>query len=137
MTLVEERVVVLKARSVKEAIQKAEADARRYAAECRHRNPYGQRVRTRYIGYCDAYRSDQRITSGAEVFSASEVVKRRVPDRAVVRRLIGAHESKRATAERRNILDVVFNPPAPGVALTSYERSFIARHGTLKRRADA
>jgi hypothetical protein len=135
-TLVEERVVVLKARSVPEAIQKAEADARRYAAECRHRNPYGQRVRTRYIGYCDAYRSGQSLASGAEVFSASEVVPRRVSDRAVVRRLIGSHESKRATTERRNILDVVFNAPAPGVALTPYERSFVARHGTLKQRKD-
>jgi hypothetical protein len=62
------------------------------------------------------------------------VVPRRVSDKAVVRRLIGSHESKRATAERRNILDVVFNTPAPGVALTPYERSFIKRHGTLKRR---
>jgi hypothetical protein len=137
MTLVEERVVVLKARSVQEAIQKAEADARRYAGDCRHRNPYGQRVRTRYVGYCDAYRAGRGIASGAEVFSASEVVPRRVSDRAVVRRLIGSHESNRATAERRNILDVVFNAPAPGVALTPSERSFAKRHGTLKRRTDA
>jgi hypothetical protein len=137
MTLVEERVVVLKARSVQEAIQKGEADARRYASDCRHRNPYGQRVRTRYVGYCDAYRSGRAIASGAEVFSSSEVVPRRVSDRAVVRRLIGSHEPKRATAERRNILDVVFNAPAPGVALTPSERSFVARHGTLKRKTDA
>jgi uncharacterized protein DUF4288 len=136
MTLVEERVVVLKARSTHEAIQKAEADARRYVVECRHRNPYGQRVRTRYLGYCDAYRRDKSLGSGAEVFSASEVVPRRVTDRAVVRRLIGSHESKRATAERRNILDVVFNPPAPGVALTASERSFAKRHGTLRRTSD-
>jgi hypothetical protein len=47
--------------------------------------------------------------------------------------LIGSHEPKRATAERRNILDVVFNTPAPGVALTPYERSFIARHGTKRK----
>jgi len=31
---------------------------------------------------------------------------------------------------------VVFNAPAPGVALTPYERSFMARHGTLKQRKD-
>jgi hypothetical protein len=135
-TLVEERVVVLKARSFQEAIHKAEVDARRYVADCRHRNPYGQLVRARYVGYCEAYRADRRIASGAEVFSTSEVVPRRVSDKAVLRRLFGSHESSRATAERRNILDVVFNTPAPGVTLTPSERSFVKRHGTLKRRSD-
>lgn len=130
MTLVEERVVVLKARSFQEAIQKAEAEAKRYAADHRHRNPYGQRVRARYLGYCDAYQSDEGVSTGAEVFSTSEVVARRVSDKAIVRRLLGSYESKRAATERRNILDIVFHAPARGVVLTPSEKSFVARHGT-------
>lgn len=50
MTLVEERVVILKARNFDEAIKRAEVEARVYSRSCRHRNRYGQHVRSRYLG---------------------------------------------------------------------------------------
>jgi Domain of unknown function (DUF4288) len=137
MTLVEERVVLLEARSFGEAIRRGEAEARRYARRCRHRNPYGQQVRSRYLGYCDVYVFDDLAGAGTEVFSTTEVVPRGLSDQAVLRRVIGRKESLRAFRSRRNILDIAFNAPAPGVALTRKERVFVERRGTLKRRADA
>src|SRR6266850_4015863 len=54
MTMVEERVVIVKARSGDEATRIGEAEARRYSRRS-HRNPYGQRVRTRRLGCTEAY----------------------------------------------------------------------------------
>jgi len=135
MTLVEERVVIVKARSFKEAIQRAELEAKAYSRLCRHRNRYGQQVRSRYLGYCDAYLCDDGPKHGTEVYSSTEVVSRRVPDRAIISRLIGKSESKRVSRTRSNICDIVFSAPAPGVRLTRAEEAFVVRYGTLKRRA--
>src|SRR5438093_2174363 len=87
MTLVEERVVVLRARSFDEAVSKAEAEAKEYSRSCRHRNRYGQRVQSRYIGYCDAYLFDDAPSNRSEVYSETEVIPRQVSDRAIVKRM--------------------------------------------------
>jgi hypothetical protein len=137
MTLVEERIVVLKARSFEEAIRRGEVEAKKYARQCQHRNPYGQQVRSRYLGYCDVYVFDDPPGDNTEVFSTTEVVCGKSSDRAVLRRVIGRKESRRAFRLRRNILDIVFQAPAPGVHLTRKERQFVERYGTLARRADA
>src|SRR5215470_16323813 len=127
MTLVEERVVILEARSFREAIRKGEAEARKYARRCRRRNPYGQQVRSRYLGYCDVYVFDELAGGGTEVFSTTEVVPRGLSDRAVLRRVIGRKETRHAFRSRRNILDIAFNAPAPGVRRTRKESVFVER----------
>jgi len=134
MTLVEERTVVFRARSFKEALKLGEAEAREYSRSARYRNRYGQKVRSRYLGFCDAYEIGERPISGVEVFSETEIVPRRVADRTVIRRLIGEREQPRQGHQRKNILDIVFVAPAPGVRLTRAELAFVTRHGTLKRR---
>lgn len=135
VTLVEERVVIVRARSFDEAIGKAEKEAREYA-KARHRNPYGQQVVTRYLGYCDAYdMSPDDPASGVEVYSATEVVPARVTDRGVVARSIGHRETDALNRRRRNFLDIVFDAPAPGVGLTKGESAFVERFGTLRRAA--
>jgi Domain of unknown function (DUF4288) len=53
-TLVEERVVILRARSHAEAHRKAKAEAMRYA-KGEHFNPYGQRVRTRWLSASESF----------------------------------------------------------------------------------
>jgi hypothetical protein len=137
MTLVEERVVLVKARSFEEAIKKGEAEAREYARQTRHRNPYGQAVRSRYLGYCDAYLVDDRPIEGTEIYSSTEVVLRGLSDRSILQRVIGRKETPRTNRSRRNILDVVFAAPAPGVPLTQKELAFVERYQTLRRRSDA
>lgn len=137
MTLVEERVVILRARSFDEALRRGESEAREYARECWHRNPYGQAVRSRYLGYCDVYLLDDAPGNGTEVYSTTEVFPRKQSDDTVCRRLIGRKEPRTMYQSRRNVFDIAFDAPAPGVRLTRKEREFVERYGTLKRRSDA
>jgi len=132
VTLVEERIVVIRARNGSDAIRKAEVEAKKYA-RTRHRNPYGQRVRLRFLGCLDAYDMNEPLVEGAEVFSTTLIVSRRVSDHAIVDRLMGARESQRKRALRRNILDICFSGAAPGVKLTrreaAYRQEFVRRLG--------
>ena len=133
VTLVEERVVLVRARSLDAAIRKAEREARRYAADW-HRNPYGQRVRTRYLGFVEAFDIDDEVGDGCEIFSETEVVWRAITDRSVIERQVGRPESRRTFEARRNVLDICFLSPAPGVRLTARERAQRARLDALKKR---
>jgi uncharacterized protein DUF4288 len=107
VTLVEERVILLKARTHAHAIRQAEREARAYAAD-RHVNPYGQRVITRYLGACDVMELFSPPGVGSEVFSTTEVVHRRVTDKSVVNQRLGHVESEREGRTRRNILNREF-----------------------------
>src|SRR5262245_8992166 len=123
MTMVEERVVVVRARSASEALKIGETEARRYARSS-HRNPYGQRVRTRRLDCIEAYDMNEPLHELTEVYSSTRVVPRRVSDRTLVRRAFGPVESHRVRASRRNILNICFSRPAPGVKLTKAEQTF-------------
>ena len=136
VTGVEERVVVLRARSASEAIRKGETEAKRYAASW-HYNPYGQRVRTRYLGYADAYDIDEALAEGTEVFSETEIVSRTVSDRAIIKRLIGRPESNRVYASRRNVLDIAFQQAAPGVKRRPKDQQCYDDLQALLRKRDA
>lgn len=127
VTLVEDRVVLIRARSLKEAIHKGEREAKAYAAAAPHRNPYGQPVQQRYLGYCDAYELFDEPGVGIEVFSTTEVVAKTESDSRVIDRFAGSKESRKANRQRRNFLDVIFNKPARGVQTTEDERSWRER----------
>lgn len=137
VTMVEQRITIFRARSYDEAIRKAEADAKAYAVACPHRNPYGQPVKTRYLGYSDAYLIDDEIASGAEIYSTTEIVSRKKPDSQVIDRLIHAQEPRNGRSLRQNIVNIVFSAPAPGVSLTNKELKFIEKYRTLRRVHDA
>ena len=104
ITMVEERVVLFKARSFEEAIRSAEAEARKYA-KARHVNPYGQQVRVRYLRAVDAFELFDSPKHCGEVFSTTELVPNRVADSVVVDRRIGPAESKAESRKRRNLLN--------------------------------
>ena len=59
-----------------------------------------------------------------EVYSSTQVVQRNVPDRTIIRHAFGPPESDRAYASRRNILQIEFERPAPGVKRTKAEQTF-------------
>lgn len=117
MTLVEERVVVYRARSFDDAIAKAEKDALAYTKGT-HENPYGQTVRTTCLGWFDAYELVDPLSceSGLEVYSRTEVVPTTESDAAIARRLLG-NETKAQKRTRRNVMNAEFSgrvtPPAP------------------------
>ena len=113
VSLVEERVVLFKARSFSAAIRAAEREARRYA-RYRYVNPYGQSVVTRYLRACDAFELFDPPGAGTEVFSSTEVISRRVSDRTVVNRRFGSIVNERADRQRRrNILNCELSGRAP------------------------
>ncbi|MBI5366462.1 MAG: DUF4288 domain-containing protein [Planctomycetes bacterium] len=103
VSLVEERVVLFKARGFAAAIRAAEREARRYA-RLRYVNPYGQRVSMRYLGACEAFELYEAPGEQAEVFSTTEVVSKRIPDRTVVDQRLGARVDEKADRARRRIV---------------------------------
>jgi len=111
MTLVEERVVLFKARSFKQATRLARQEARSYVRGS-HINPYGQRVFTRFLKAYDVCQLYEPPEHGKEVFSMTEVVSRRVPDKTVVDQRMGRDETKREHASRRNVLNREFSGTA-------------------------
>lgn len=133
-SLVEERVVLFRARSFDDAIRKAEDEAKRYAAGSTDRNPYGQPLTLRYLETCDAYEltSDDSPASGTEVFSMTELVPRSVSDDAVLNRRFGREESTRTRARRKNFCLLLFHGPVPGVRPTKAEIADARRYGLLR-----
>jgi hypothetical protein len=107
MTLVEERIVLFKARDGDEAIQQAEREARHDARDM-HINPYGQKVITRYLGACDAYEMFEAPGAEHEVFSTTQVVTKKVTDRQIVNQRVGPRETKRVRSSRRMFIDREF-----------------------------
>jgi hypothetical protein len=129
MTLVEDRVVLIRARSFKEAIYKGEREAKAYAASAPHRNPYGQPVQQRYLGYCDAYELFIEPGASIEVFSTTEVISKTESDSRVIDRFIGSKELRKANRQRRNFLNILFTRPARGVQTTENE---VGASGSIK-----
>ena len=101
-TLVEERVVLIRARSLDEAIRKAKTEARRYVRTLgSYRNVYGERVRSRCPGAFNACELFFEPAVGSEVFSANRLFPRRASDRAVIDEIIGRRETQRASVRWR------------------------------------
>lgn len=71
--MLEERVVIFKAKNFDAAIKLAESEAKKYA-KCKHINPYRETVTCKYIDIYDAFKLyDDPTLPGAEVFSATEL----------------------------------------------------------------
>jgi len=104
VTLVEERVIVLRASSFGDAIRAAEREARVYARG-EYTNPYGQRVAMRYLGECDAFEMFASPRDGGEVYSRTQLVDRGIRDRRVGDELLGVTETRRARATRKKFFN--------------------------------
>jgi hypothetical protein len=106
-SLVEERVVLFRARSFDDAIEKAEKEAATYVKDT-HVNPYGQTVRVRYLGDVNVYELFDAPGAGVEVYSRTEFVPARESDATVRARLL-RRESKTQSKRRINILNSEFS----------------------------
>lgn len=89
--LIEERVVIFRARSFAEAIRKAEREALA-STKTSWTSPYGQRVETEYLGACDAFEMFEAPRDGAEVFSRVETSSSKRSKRDIVYALLGPEE---------------------------------------------
>jgi hypothetical protein len=107
-TLVEERVLVVRARSHAEAHRKAEAEAKQYVAH-HHLNPYGQRVRTRRLAGSESFEMFAAPSHMAEVWSSTRVVPSRVSDAKVLDTFLGPKEVSAQPKRRKKYLNREFS----------------------------
>lgn len=110
-TLVEERVVLFRARSFDEALAKAEQEALRYVDSDRF-NRYSQRLRKRFLGRTNAFELFEAPGAGVEAFSLTEVVAQTVSDHEVRLNRMG-RERRRDKWRRTKMLQKEFIS-APG-----------------------
>ena len=97
VSLVEDRIVLLRAESFDEAIRLGEIEAESYAKDT-WPNAKGKLVKTRYLGACDVFSVKALPAEGVEIYSS--VLLRRTPesDDVVIERLLGS-ENEHASAE--------------------------------------
>ncbi len=99
--LIEERVVLVRARSSDEAIRKAEGEAEAYAEGPSHQNRDGAQVQTRYLGACDVFTIAGDAEAGAEVYSSMRIVDARQSTDRVLDMLLGPAEVDAREQRRR------------------------------------
>jgi hypothetical protein len=94
LTLIEDRIVLFKAIDLDDAIAQGIKEGRSYCRQTKFVNPYGQKVRMRFLDACDAFEIvEGKPAAGFEVYSSTELVRASVSDRAVVNRRMGPKES--------------------------------------------
>jgi hypothetical protein len=96
-TLIEERVILVRADSFDAALAEGEAEARRYVARPRRRqtNAFGERILTAWLGDLDAFQLFDKPADGAEVFSSTRLVPASKPDSAISNALFGPERKMR------------------------------------------
>lgn len=109
-TLIEERIVLIRARNFDEAIRKAEKEATEYCKESII-NTYGERVTTRYLGACNAFELFDEPDVGVEVYSATEMVNQLIDDQSVINRILGLRNDEEDCSKRKRFLNREFNKP--------------------------
>jgi len=95
-TVVEERVVIFRARSFAEAIKKGEKEAKEYC-NWKYTNPFGQKVKTKYLGACDAFILLDPPKSGTEVYSGMNVADPKISDSRVIENSFGNERAFKRT----------------------------------------
>ena len=102
-TLVEERVIVVRARDAKEAFVLARRAAETETARG-YPNAYGQKVRQRVLKRWDSYELFDAPGHGREVFSDTKRVSRSVSDATVVKQRIEKSVGRPELARRRKFI---------------------------------
>ena len=82
-TLVEERIVLIRAQSRREAIKKAEKEANEYASRINYLNPYNQNVKTRYLGFFDLFEIEGNLLDKEEIFLTSRIMSKKISDKKI------------------------------------------------------
>jgi hypothetical protein len=99
-TWVEERIVLLRARSDREAAKVGRAEAQRYLRGVRWVNPYGQRLEVRLIGVA-IWQVVERLEPGQEVFSYGGLVDSQISDGELRVQRFGCETTRRTGRARK------------------------------------
>jgi hypothetical protein len=106
-TLVEERVILVRAVSHEKALQKAEAEAETYPSQ--HVNPYGQLVVWHRSEFLDSFQLFDKPADGREVWSMMTVVPSATTDEELSIHRFGPIESKKMLRRRKKFLNREFS----------------------------
>ena len=108
-TLIEERVVIVRAKTPKRALRKGEREADRYCRDFVHLNPYGQLVVGRRVEALVAFEMFQKPKQLREVWSSNWVVPTAMTDRELAERLFGPEQTSESIDRRKIFLDQMFS----------------------------
>ena len=103
-TLVEERVVLVRARDHAAALRKGEREAAKYARTS-HTNPYGQRVVTRCLKAIESFELFDDPDSLTEVWSSTRVSPASISNRQLEEVFYGPTEKKTQLWRRKKYLN--------------------------------
>jgi len=98
--MIEERVVIFWARDHKNALRRAEREARGYASD-NHINPFGQKVVCEYLHCHDVYELFEEPDDGGEVYSRTEVHDRPIATRKLLDKNFGKIMDKEKESQLR------------------------------------
>lgn len=106
--LVEERVVLVRARSHAKALRRAEREADKYSRPMQHVNAYGQRVVWRRVKVLSSYELFEKPRDGREVWSLTSVVPSATTDQELEIQRFGPDDTKESLRRRKKFLDLEF-----------------------------
>jgi len=96
LDMIEERIVLIRARSLDEAIKKGEIEAKKYASSPPHINPYGQKVIAKYIRSIAAFEPFEDFTENKEVYSSTQLIPSAWSNKTITDRMLGLeHKNER------------------------------------------
>jgi len=94
VSVVEERVVLIRAEGLDAALSAGEDEARAYAGGNRWPNEDGERVVGRYLEACDAFALAGAPRSGTEAYSKVLYINRAASDKGLIKRFFGAQSEE-------------------------------------------
>ena len=86
---IEERIITIKARNFDEAISKGEKEAIKYASETEYINPYGQKVKQKYIGSIDVFEPFEEVKANIEIFSTTFLIDSSITNTKLTNNIMG------------------------------------------------
>ena len=108
-TLIEERVVLVRARSHEKALLIAEAEADDYCRLNEHINPYGQRVVWGRLGSLESFKLFEAPGNLREAWSSMSVVPASLKDEELENQRFGPDEPAEALRLRKKYLNCRFS----------------------------
>ncbi|MDP2652640.1 MAG: DUF4288 domain-containing protein [Candidatus Omnitrophota bacterium] len=109
-TLVEERVLLIKAKSRGEALDKAGREAGDYVQKTKCFNPYNQEILTRLLPFMDVYELSGNPGDKMEIFATTRLMSCRIPDRKVAQVLIGPKAHDKMDSKRKKFMNRDYQP---------------------------
>jgi hypothetical protein len=106
-TLIEERVVLVRAAGHDEAIARAKVEGAEYRRGT-YMNPFGQRVRIRNLPCWESHELFGPPGDLQEAFSATELVDSRIPLKSIIASKMGKDHGEREDAIRFKFADTMF-----------------------------